>query len=253
MRTVLFLVVIGWTSVASAADDNKIVLSRGTVTVRTNAGSQSASIGMSVSEGNQIITGADGNVRLLLASSAVVDLSPNTSMVVTRASSSQKTSIKLWSGRLWARVTKMFGTSEFEVEGPNAVAGVRGTEFVVEVAPDGSTDINVLDGSVAVQNRSGGPIQLLGVGERVGAQTGKEMATSKSSEGDRRTLRSAASAGLRLGATGAAGRFSAMQPHLTGGGGQKTPKIGDRLPVPPLDIDPAAGRIQLRGTLNIQQ
>lgn len=253
MRTVLVVIVFGWSAIASAADENRVVLARGNVTVRSNDGARDAVIGMTLAEGDQIRTGRDSSVRLLLASSAVVDLSENTSMVVTRASSTQKTSIKIWSGRLWARVTKMFGSSEFEVEGPNAVAGVRGTEFVVEVASDGSTDINVLDGSVAVQNRMGGPIQMLGVGERIGAQTGREMTASKSSDGDRRTLRSAASAGLRLGAAGAASRFGAMQPHLTGGGGQRAPKIGDRLPVPPLDIDPAAGRIQLRGTLNVQE
>jgi hypothetical protein len=206
---------------------------------------------MVLSEGDQVQTGADGTIRLLVSGNAVVDLSNNTSMVVTRASQTEKTRIKVWSGRLWARVSKLFGSSEFEVESPNAVAGVRGTEFIVDVAPDGSTDINVLDGSVAVWNRDGGPQQLLGIGDRLSAQTGKETSTGKSSETDRRSLRSSSNAGSRLNAAAAA-RFATIAPHLNPNAqGRTAPRIGDRLPVPPLDIDPAAGRIRLRGRLNI--
>lgn len=242
---------------ASATEDGKVVLARGTVTVRTNDGARDAVPGTTLSEGDQVQTGSDGTVRLLIAGNAVVDLAAGTSMVMTRSSSSgEKTRLKLWSGRLWARVSKLFGSSEFEVEGPNAVAGVRGTEFVVEVAADGSTDINVIDGAVAVNNRDGGPQQLLGAGDHLGAATGRELTTSKSSASARNALRTSTTAGLHLNPSGVAGRLGALTQHLPHGvahGGHHAPRIGDKLPVPPLDIDPAAGRIRLRGQLNIVQ
>ncbi|MBC7792615.1 MAG: FecR domain-containing protein [Clostridia bacterium] len=258
MRNVVIAtaVVIGWASVASALEDSKVVLARGNVLVRNNAGLTKATPGLALNEGDQVQTGDDGTVRLLLAGNAVVDLAANTSMVVTRApSGGDKTRIKIWSGRLWARVSKLFGSADFEVESPNAVAGVRGTEFVVEVAADGSTDINVLEGAVAVNSRDGGRQQLLGVGDQLGARAGtKDFTTAKSSESERRILRGMSSAGGHLG-TGATARLGVVASHLPMATGttRNRPRISDKLAIPPLDIDPAAGRIRLRGVLNILQ
>jgi len=50
----------------------------------------------------------------------------------------KKFSARLMVGRMWASVTKLFGKeSRFEVETPNAVAGVRGTVFAVDHAESG--------------------------------------------------------------------------------------------------------------------
>jgi hypothetical protein len=57
-------------------------------------------------------------------------------------------SIALATGMVWAFVTKLSGDS-FEIEGQHAVAGVRGTEFIVESTDDGD-DVRVVKGDVDV-------------------------------------------------------------------------------------------------------
>jgi hypothetical protein len=59
-------------------------------------------------------------------------------------------SVRLFIGKLWARVPPGRAT-QLEVETPNAVAGVRGTEFFVEVAAR-RTRVAVIRGKVAVAN-----------------------------------------------------------------------------------------------------
>ena len=61
---------------------------------------------------------------------------------------------KLFFGRMWAKVTSVIGSdSKFEVTSPNAVAGVRGTQFNVDVGKDKSTNVKVFSGRVLVSNK----------------------------------------------------------------------------------------------------
>ncbi|OGQ90499.1 MAG: hypothetical protein A2289_25605 [Deltaproteobacteria bacterium RIFOXYA12_FULL_58_15] len=58
--------------------------------------------------------------------------------------------VQLIIGKVWAVVTKVVGQN-LEIETQNAVAGVRGTEFVVEfVVATESTRVSVIEGKVAV-------------------------------------------------------------------------------------------------------
>lgn len=65
----------------------------------------------------------------------------------------KKVRTKLFFGRVWASVTSLFGSdSSFEVETPNAVAGVRGTKFTATTAESGDTTVRVYSGKVLVSN-----------------------------------------------------------------------------------------------------
>lgn len=244
---------------ALPATDGRVVLVHGEVVIRTVDASVKAIPGTLVHQGDQVRTGRDGGVRLLLGGSAVVDLGANTSMVVTRAgSANSETKLKVWSGRLWARVSSLFGNeSKFEVESPNAVAGVRGTEFIFDVAADGATEITVLEGAVEVTARDGGPSQLLKLGDRIGSKDGKSLNQGRSSSSERNGLRSAASSGSRLGAGGAPLRLQGLS-NLRPEGGAKSarttnaPRFDSRLGIPPIDLDPATGRTRIRGSIQLQ-
>lgn len=243
-------------SQASGPNDGKVVLAHGDVVIRSNDTSTKAVPGVLVRQGDQVRTGRDGGVRLLLGGSAVVDLGANTSMVVTRAgTSSSETKLKVWSGRLWARVSSLFGNdAKFEVESPNAVAGVRGTEFIFDVAPDGSTDITVLGGAVAVTARDGGPARLLEIGDRISAKDTKNLQTGRATEDERHGMRSAVSSGGRLNAASAPARFSGLGgvKPATGTSTRTTvPKFDSRLTIPPIDLDPASGRTRIRGNIQL--
>lgn len=65
----------------------------------------------------------------------------------------KKVRAKLFFGRVWASVTSLFGSeSSFEVETPNAVAGVRGTQFTATATEGGDTTVRVYSGKVLVSN-----------------------------------------------------------------------------------------------------
>jgi len=64
--------------------------------------------------------------------------------------------ILLKAGGIWARVTRQ--RSELQVQTSGGVMGIKGTEFVVETAPDGPTTLSVLEGSVEVRPAVGEPV-----------------------------------------------------------------------------------------------
>lgn len=72
-------------------------------------------------------------------------------------------SVRVAVGRVWAIVNRLTPGRTAEFETDNAVAGVRGTELIIE-AQDDDTDVRVLSGSVSV--KGGGLERLLRGGER---------------------------------------------------------------------------------------
>jgi len=63
----------------------------------------------------------------------------------------QPLSLKVFKGKTWYKFTKR-GT-EFKIETPTLVAGIRGTEFEVAVGSRKRTSISVTEGAVAVKSR----------------------------------------------------------------------------------------------------
>lgn len=58
----------------------------------------------------------------------------------------------LQEGTLFAKINQKLKANEsFKIKTPTATLGIRGTQFKIEVAKDGSTKINILDGKVAVE------------------------------------------------------------------------------------------------------
>jgi hypothetical protein len=126
----------------------------GSVAVDTGDGTTRALVRFEqVPEGSRISTGADGLAQLRLASGSLVRLGPGTAVSLRQLEQGQPRSnrqegVKLLAGRVWLSVTKLFGQgSKFEVETPNAVAGVRGTSFVVE-STDGKDRFMLAEGEI---------------------------------------------------------------------------------------------------------
>jgi ferric-dicitrate binding protein FerR (iron transport regulator) len=75
------------------------------------------------------------------------------------------TRVKLAAGRLWSEVTKLAPEGHYEVHTQNAVAGVRGTSFVVE-NQGAHSDVRVYEGEVSLHNKESAKDQrLVGAGE----------------------------------------------------------------------------------------
>ena len=107
--------------------------------------------GAKIAEGTTVRTGKEARAEIILDDGSILRLRPNTSMKLSSSKRTQKkkTSLVLFFGRLWNKVIRGRNT-DFRVNTPNAVAGVRGTEFETAVADDGSLRVRVSEGQVDV-------------------------------------------------------------------------------------------------------
>ncbi len=108
-----------------------------------------AEVGQPLFAGDSVLTGKESKAELAFLDGTSVRISENARLLVQQADTLR--SLKLLWGKLWAKVAKLSSAhSRFQVETPTAVAGVRGTEFRVEVDPDSATRVAVEEGEVEV-------------------------------------------------------------------------------------------------------
>lgn len=107
-------------------------------------------------QGDRIKTGEDSRVVILMDDGSMVTLEENTEITIRELEADYRTksirsSLFLWFGRVLSNITKFASNqSRFQVATPTLVAGVRGTEFIVEAADTGTGEVGVFDGKVAV-------------------------------------------------------------------------------------------------------
>jgi hypothetical protein len=107
-----------------------------------------------IKEGDVVRTGADGSVLLTWVDGTKVQVTPGSQLEVRKLPTKDRdvSLFNLKGGEVWARVSKRLRRdSRFDVEMPNAVAGVRGTVFSVAVKPGGPARISILEGAVTLQ------------------------------------------------------------------------------------------------------
>ena len=118
--------------------------------------------------GGSIQTFADSRASLRLPSGTLIRLAPETTVQIAgltagNPAAQRKESIRMSVGRLWAKVSRLFGDeSSFEVTTNNAVAGVRGTAFFVEAS--GANDRFTVDHGTIVVGNGGQNLTLDGPG-----------------------------------------------------------------------------------------
>ncbi len=110
-------------------------------------------IGDTVMRDDTIRVGGDGLVELQIGNSATMMLEENTVAVLERllnTADSMKVQTQVLEGTVLAKVDGMREADRFSVRTRSTVAGVRGTQFVVESLPDGSGRVAVGTGKVMV-------------------------------------------------------------------------------------------------------
>ncbi len=166
---ILFLVasaMIVTCSLETHADDDTAIISyiQGSVSVKKSGGQafKAAEVDMTLVEGDTVRTGADSRVRIVTEDGSSFTLSALSSFTIGKSTANydsmkRTASFNLESGKARATVQKLeTNDSSFEVNTPTAVAGVRGTDFVVEVDPDTEDSVvTVLDGDVDVSDKLG--------------------------------------------------------------------------------------------------
>lgn len=124
-----------------------------------------------------IITGKDGIVDIQLMDGIVIRVKQNTKLrlqdiIVGDNSNTIKAKMKLESGKVFAKTDKKLAAdSSFSISTPTFVAGIRGTEFIVEDS-DGKDQTLVSDGAVNIETL-----------DENGNPTGKESTIEKGHKG----------------------------------------------------------------------
>ncbi len=127
-----------------------------TVTVTRGKTSLKVYKGMRLKEGDSIKTGANSIAYIEIDSDKVVKLDSLTIITISNLNGTDKNgniNISLSSGKIYNDIKKkLTKNSTYKVRTPNAVMGVRGTTFVVDIRPENKsveTKLTVLDGTVA--------------------------------------------------------------------------------------------------------
>ena len=120
--------------------------------------------GLPVYQGDFLVTGRRGRLKVLFSDDALVSLGSRSRVEITRhlydpAGGRRSTRLHMLGGKLRALVQRLVAgnQADFEVHTKNAVAGVRGTEFVVEEAA-GQTRLYTLSGAVAFARAGREPV-----------------------------------------------------------------------------------------------
>jgi len=163
-------------SVSHAADASaqiragSITEIHGFASVERNGQTTPAALAMPIMEGDKIATADQASLTIRLIDGSQLTLSESSSMVIYRAKVEPALAgvanqffVKLFNGTLGSVVTPVVGRAkEFEVHTPNAVVGVRGTDFKTEYIEGKPcpgfpqclryTDVGVYKGIVEVSN-----------------------------------------------------------------------------------------------------
>jgi hypothetical protein len=163
--------ILSFASTLFAADlSGKLVDVQGQVFVRPPGGNEApGQAGTTVAAGTQVRTGADGTAEIRFDDGSLLKLQKSSSILLSAAKrQKQKNAVVLFFGRLWSKVSpSSSGDTNYEVATPNAVCGVRGTQFETQVGDDGSLRMQVTEGKVAVGSE--GSSKLAGAGQQVQA------------------------------------------------------------------------------------
>lgn len=116
-----------------------------------------ASLGTVLKEGDKIETKAKAKVDIQFSDGSAVRLAEKSSLefsaLALNTQGNTDTRLSLVSGKVFAKVNKASKDDQFSVVTPTAIAGVRGTSFVVDRTRNDRSVVKVLEGSVAVSPR----------------------------------------------------------------------------------------------------
>jgi len=103
--------------------------------------------------GDALKTGPNGALALRFADQTMVRMPRNSELTVKAIPLGGTAELELTSGRIWARAAT--GGTGVDVVTPAATAAIRGTDWSLEILPDGRTQLTVMAGVVELKNAYG--------------------------------------------------------------------------------------------------
>ena len=151
---------IGASALSVLADDSAAIVTRldGKASVYAKGGKVGTPLKKSdkIMKGQEVKVGERSRIELKYPDGTVMRFAELSTIRIDditydSKTQSKKVKVDLGGGKLWANVKKLVTTdSKVEVKTVNAVAGVRGTVYRVNVDEDNSAMVKVYDGTVAV-------------------------------------------------------------------------------------------------------
>jgi hypothetical protein len=236
-------------TVVMAEDVGTVAATRGTADIGRGGARTPAAVGQTIELGDQLRTGSDGQLRVVFRDDSVIDLAENSSLVVDQqvfdpAASSFTSLMRLVSGKARAFVSEYYRTpgAAYQVQTPTAVAGVRGTSFLVAYDPaHDNTDVIGIHGQIEVRSlNERGDVVYVNAHETTTVWRG-EPPTPPETMDDQHFHREIE--GLEQMSMGSLGSLAAG--HAVSGGGRVP--APDRAP-PASSVAGQLGRDQLRNT-----
>ncbi|MBE8401259.1 lipoprotein LipL45 [Leptospira borgpetersenii] len=125
--------------------------------LHTDLTEEKAILGASLKTGDKVSTKDKSKVDIQFADGSAVRISENSVIdfdaLTINSKGNSDTRLALVSGKVFAKVNKASKEDQFSVVTPTAIAGVRGTSFIVDRSKSDKAVVKVLDGAVAVAPR----------------------------------------------------------------------------------------------------
>jgi hypothetical protein len=143
-------------SCGSSSEKNTFITSlQGEVTVKkaSSANWVKAEVKMLLNKGDSIKTEAEASAQITFFNGSTIELRAGTQIEITELVKEQAKNIRMKQeiGETISKVEKLVDSaSKYEIETPTAVAGVRGSSMRVSVRPDGTTQVQNLEGKISV-------------------------------------------------------------------------------------------------------
>lgn len=184
-QSILFLFVAA-VSINLFASQGLFMVVKGTVkTISKDNLETPAKVGAKVFAGDTVITDADSRAKIVMSDRNVINISPDTRVKIEEyVSEAQNKNVKisLLEGKIRNNVEQKYDNekNKFEVKTPNAVAGVRGTQFITSYYESNkTTEIITLNGqvdfrSLTADGRTNANATTVKKGERSEHTTGQD-------------------------------------------------------------------------------
>ncbi|MBI1814216.1 MAG: FecR domain-containing protein [Deltaproteobacteria bacterium] len=153
---VVAILLIKWVPSAAASDIAQVVTVNGSPTVMRAEKREPLKRGDGLNAGDAVETDEHAKVKLLLSDDSVLAIGPKSRVVIERMRiepAARTARLRVLAGRFQIAIAKFFrGPTDYEIQTPTAVAGVRGTVLWGDTDLDAICD---LEGAVTVRSTQG--------------------------------------------------------------------------------------------------
>ena len=168
MLKILLFVAMMSISALSYAMGGLFMVVKGDVKMTVGDGKPlSVKVGTKINVGDTVMTGEDSRAKIVMSDRNVINISPNTRLVIEEYSNDGRTKnvkLSLLSGKIRNNVEQKYdaNSNKFEVRTPTAVAGVRGTQFITSYdLKSKQTEVITLFGQVELRTINAGLVSKL--------------------------------------------------------------------------------------------